>query len=90
MARGHQKIQSQQKAQEKAAKIKKQEGHSASDQKKSAAAALKASCAVCKVNFSFHPYSVQLSRELRYPPPQNFEIVRIAFCYLINTSIFFF
>ena len=50
MARGHQKIQSQQKAQEKAAKIKKQEGHSAADQKKSAAAALKASCAVCKVN----------------------------------------
>ena len=49
MARGHQKIQSQQKAQEKAAKQKKQEGHSASDQKKSAAAALKASCSVCKV-----------------------------------------
>ena len=52
MARGHQKIQSQQKAQEKAAKIKKQEGHSAADQKKAAAAALKASCAVCKVNES--------------------------------------
>ena len=41
MARGHQKIQSQQKAQEKAAKLKKQEGHSAHDQKKAAQAALK-------------------------------------------------
>ena len=49
MARGHQKIQSQQKAQEAAAKRKKQEGHSASAQKNAAAAALKASCSVCKV-----------------------------------------
>ena len=49
MARGHQKIQSQQKAQEAAAKRKKQEGHSAADQKKAASAALKASCSVCKV-----------------------------------------
>ena len=49
MARGHQKIQSQQKAQEAAAKRKKQEGHSASAQKNAAAAALKASCQVCKV-----------------------------------------
>nr|ALS04469.1 isoform A [Acartia pacifica] len=48
MARGQQKIQSQQKAAEKAAKLKKQAGHSANDQKKAAAAALKASCAVCK------------------------------------------
>jgi len=48
MARGHQKIQSQQKAQEAAAKRKKQEGHSASDQKKAAGAALKAQCSVCK------------------------------------------
>ena len=50
MARGHQKIQSQQKAQEKAAKMKKQQGHSASDQKKAANVALKLSCAVCKVS----------------------------------------
>ena len=49
MARGHQKIQSQQKAQEKAAKIKKQQGHSAGDQRQSAAAALKSSCGICKV-----------------------------------------
>jgi len=48
MARGHQKIQSQQKAQEKQAKMKKQAGHSAGDQKKAAAAALKSACTVCK------------------------------------------
>ena len=49
MARGHQKIQSQQKAAEKQAKLKKQSGHSANDQKKAAQVALKASCSVCKV-----------------------------------------
>ncbi|KXJ04196.1 Zinc finger protein 706 [Exaiptasia diaphana] len=45
MARGHQKIQSQQKAQEKKDKLKKAQG---SDQKKAAKAALKYSCPVCK------------------------------------------
>ena len=54
MARGHQKIQSQQKAQEAAAKRKKQEGHSASDQKKAAGAALKAQCSVCKVGQNYN------------------------------------
>ena len=49
MARGQQKIQSQQKAAEKAAKAKKQAGHSAKDAAKTAAAGLKASCSVCKV-----------------------------------------
>lgn len=49
MARGHQKLQSQAKAQEKAAKMKKQSGHSANDQKKAAQKALVISCAVCKV-----------------------------------------
>lgn len=44
MARGQQKIQSQQKAAEKAAKLKKQQGH---DQKKAAAAALTYKCPVC-------------------------------------------
>ncbi|XP_055624636.1 zinc finger protein 706-like [Toxorhynchites rutilus septentrionalis] len=48
MARGHQKIQSQQKAQEKAAKQKKQQGHGLSDQMKAAQKALVFSCAVCK------------------------------------------
>ena len=49
MARGHQKIQSQQKAQEAAAKRKKAEGHSAKDQKAAASAALKTKCSVCMV-----------------------------------------
>ena len=51
MARGQQKIQSQQKAAEKAAKAKKQAGHSAKDQKNAAMAALKSTCVVCKVNY---------------------------------------
>lgn len=51
MARGQQKIQSQQKAAEKQAKLKKQQGHSSQEQKKAAAAALVHSCAVCKVAF---------------------------------------
>lgn len=49
MARGHQKLQSQAKAQEKNAKMKKQQGHSATDQKKAALKALGISCAICKV-----------------------------------------
>lgn len=48
MARGQQKIQSQQKAQEKNAKAKKQAGHSLSDQKAAAAKALSIQCSVCK------------------------------------------
>ena len=49
MARGHQKIQSQQKAQAKADKMKKSQG---SDQKKAAKAALVFQCTVCKVRDS--------------------------------------
>jgi len=48
MARGHQKIQSQVKAQEKNAKQKKAQGHSLTDQKKAAAKALNIQCSVCK------------------------------------------
>ena len=55
MARGHQKIQSQVKAQEKQAKMKKQQGHSATDQKKAAQAGLKAVCVVCKVDNCRNP-----------------------------------
>lgn len=50
MARGQQKVQSQQKAAEKAAKMKKQQGHSANDQKKAAQKALVHVCGVCKVS----------------------------------------
>jgi len=56
MARGHQKIQSQAKAQEKAAKIKKQQGHSVQDQKAAAAKALVFACVVCKVTFFCNSY----------------------------------
>ena len=49
MARGQQKIQSQQKAAEKNAKAKKQLGHNSAEQKKAALKALVYSCAVCKV-----------------------------------------
>lgn len=48
MARGQQKIQSQQKAAEKTAKVKKQQGHSLSDQKAAAAKALAIQCVICK------------------------------------------
>jgi 4F5 protein related disordered region len=51
MARGQQKIQSQQKNAEKQAKLKKAAG---SDQKKAAAAALVYSCALCKVCMICH------------------------------------
>lgn len=47
MARGQQKIQSQQKNAEKAAKLKKGQSH---DQKKAAQAALTYKCTVCMVN----------------------------------------
>lgn len=52
MARGHQKLQSQAKAAEKASKLKKAQGHSANDQKKAAQKALVHVCAVCKVSFN--------------------------------------
>lgn len=48
MARGQQKIQSQQKAAEKTAKAKKQQGHSLADQKAAAAKALAIQCSICK------------------------------------------
>lgn len=50
MARGHQKLQSQAKTQEKTAKLKKQQGHSATEQKKAAQKALVHACTICKVN----------------------------------------
>lgn len=52
MARGQQKLQSQAKAAEKMNKMKKQQGHSATDQKKAAQKALVHVCAVCKVHVS--------------------------------------
>ena len=49
MARRHQKLQSQAKAAEKAAKMKRQQGHNANEQKKAAQKALVHVCVVCKV-----------------------------------------
>ena len=49
MARGQQKIQAQQKAAEKAAKLKKAAGNSKADNLKTAQAGLKSSCKVCMV-----------------------------------------
>lgn len=49
MARGQQKLQSQAKAQDKANKLKKQQGHSVTEQKKAAQKALIFVCKVCKV-----------------------------------------
>lgn len=51
MARGQQKVQSQAKAAEKQAKMKKQQGHSANEQKKAAQKALIHVCSVCKVSY---------------------------------------
>lgn len=56
MARGQQKIQSQAKAAEKSAKLKKQQGHSANDQKKAAQKALVHVCTVCKVRTFINLY----------------------------------
>lgn len=50
MARGQQKAQSQAKSAEKQAKMKKQQGHSANEQKKAAQKALRHACIVCKVS----------------------------------------
>ena len=49
MARGQQKIQSQQKAAKRAQDEKRQQGH---DQKKAAAKALVFTCTVCKVIYN--------------------------------------
>lgn len=75
MARGQQNIQSQNKAVEKAAKLKKQQGHSANDQKKAAQKALVHACSVCKAQMpdaktylqhflNRHP-KITISEELR-------------------------
>lgn len=48
MARGQQKLQSQQRAAKKAAEMKRQQGH---DQKSAAQAALIHKCSVCMVSF---------------------------------------
>jgi len=62
MARGHQKIQSQQKNAEKQAKMKKAQG---SDQKKAAQAALVFSCTVCKACILIFSCTLAFGKTLR-------------------------
>lgn len=69
MARGQQKLQSQAKAAEKAAKIKKQQGHNANSQKKAAQKALVFVCVVCKVRI--HHIVVKFS-----PPAKSLLLTR--------------
>lgn len=59
MARGQQKIQSQQKAAERAQKLKKQQG---SDQRTAASKALTFICVVCKVSNIGSPTSDSTKR----------------------------
>lgn len=59
MARGHQKIQSQQKNAKKQAEMKKAKGH---DQKTAAKAALVFTCLVCRVSISFGTKAFYLAR----------------------------
>ena len=75
MARGHQKIQSQQKNAEKKAKQKKQV-----DNKKSAAAALKQTCAVCRTQMP-DPKTYRQHFESKHPkvalPPELKDVVQL-------------
>lgn len=65
MARGQQKLQSQAKAAEKAAKAKKQQGHSANDQKKAAQKALVHICAVCKVRLILWYFTIAIQKLIK-------------------------
>ena len=81
MARGQQKIQSQQKAAEKAAKLKKQKGH---DQKSAAAKALTFKCKVCMVRMAFTA-ATNMFVSLELPPGlmQYFEFSTHKALYII-------
>merc|ERR1711988_1083963 len=82
MARGHQKIQSQQKNAEKKAKQKKQV-----DNKKSAQAALKQTCQVCKTQMP-DPKTYRQHFESKHPkfplPAELKDVVQLK--YIINTT----
>lgn len=95
MARGQQKVQSQAKAAEKQAKLKKQQGHSANDQKKAAQKALVHVCVVCKVSIPsrrvpsavFHSYGVLFGRP--FMPTKSWSIITfIVHIELINLIAF--
>ncbi|KAK3511878.1 hypothetical protein QTP70_027468 [Hemibagrus guttatus] len=67
MARGHQKIQSQQKNAKKQAEIKKSKGH---DQKTAAKAALVYTCGVCRVPPP-HRFLLSTGSSSSQVPPQH-------------------
>ncbi|KOB69819.1 Uncharacterized protein OBRU01_08180 [Operophtera brumata] len=73
MARGQQKLQSQAKAAEKASKLKKQQGHSATDQKKAAQKALVHVCAVCKVRVATVKILIVALLQSQMPDPKTYK-----------------
>lgn len=92
MARGQQKLQSQAKAAEKQSKLKKQQGHSATDQKKAAQKALVHVCVVCKVkhvistftHYHNHMFLNKLKLYAMHEIPER-ELKRI--CHLIASVV---
>merc|ERR1711910_250093 len=78
MARGLQAQQSQAKANEKAAKLKKQQGNNKHDNAKTAAAGLKFSCAVCKSSMP-DPKTYKQHFESKHPKaPMPAELKEVA------------
>lgn len=75
MARGHQKIQSQQKNAKKQAEMKKAKGH---DQKTAAKAALVFTCLVCKVSMKSQPRSLTQDRRWLLVPILTFFLFLIC------------
>ncbi|XP_044764615.1 zinc finger protein 706-like [Coccinella septempunctata] len=73
MARGQQKVQSQQKAAEKAAKLKK--GHNANDQKKAAQKALQHICSICKAQMP-DPKTYKQHFENKHPKMEMPEFLK--------------
>ncbi|XP_012678580.1 zinc finger protein 706 isoform X1 [Clupea harengus] len=75
MARGHQKLQSQQKNAKKQAEAKKSKGH---DQKAAAKAALVFTCTVCRTQMP-DPKTFKQHFESRHPkspmPPELVDVV---------------
>ncbi len=85
MARGHQKIQSQQKNAKKQAEIKKSKGH---DQKTAAKAALVFTCGVCRVsgNYSRLFLPQQIILRCSFQPSFNTHLWQITFFMLFELN----
>lgn len=91
MARGQQKLQSQAKAAERAAKAKKQQGHSATDQKKAAQKALVHICTICKAQMP-DPKTYKQHFENKHPknemPQELKDLWNNIFLFDTPTSVF--